>query len=345
MDLQAGTEYRQDQLPSEFFNVSPGQVIQSGGKSYKATVNNNGTRSFSPYADTSAYDSLLGSVKGATTDFANTLDAREANAFKDYLGAVKSQPTALETYQQQLEAAGVPKMRETAKGLQDTIYGLEDSLRRVEGNVAATTRNSIVTQAQREGIINEQQKPLLTNLGWLSQNLGRISTAITDATGQALTLTNLSSQDSQRIIDAYSKQLEMITHGDDRALNAFISDTNNFLNVTLAKIQRNEKVSDQEAANAFELLKLQKQAEANMQQAQFTASQPSNSIVTVNGSQRLIDTKTGKTIMELGPEKAASGIGTGGIGTGGIASYYTSSPSNNSLGVNDAVYQYLYGGK
>lgn len=295
--MDYGHQYTQGELPSDVFNSSNGDIRSFNGQQVKVTVNDNGTRTLSPYTDTSSYDNLLGSVKDATSNFASQVNQNENNAFKQYLDVVQGQPTSVDFYNKQLEQAGVPQLRQSQKSLQDTIYGLEDTLRRVEPNVDATTKNSIVTNAQRSGMIEARQKPLIEDLGWLNQSLGRLSSAISEATGQALTLTNLNAQDQQKIVDAYKIQLDLATKQGDRALQAFSQDIDNVLNVTLAKIHRGEQVSDTEAANAFELLKLQKTAELNMQAEE---AKMDTEVVTVGGRKILLDKKTGKTIADLG---------------------------------------------
>jgi esterase/lipase len=309
--------------------AEPGGAAPSGG----------GSASAAPAAphyeyNPAAYDNLLTKVQGATSDFAKGVDATENSAFDDYINVIKSQPTSVDFYNNQLEQAGVPELRKSQSTLQGQIYDLEDTLRRVEPNVTATTGQSLVTESQRQGMVTEKQKPLIQDLGWLGQSLGRVSGAITDATGQALTLTNLNSQDQEKLVQAYKDKLSLATTQGNRALEAFSKDIDNVLNVTLAKIQRQEKVSDSEAANAFELLKLQKTAEYNMQ---AEAAKSSTEVVEVGGRKKLIDKKTGAVISDLG----AATSGTSGTGAD-LSKYLT--PQNTTPTYDPNLYKFMFSG-
>jgi hypothetical protein len=305
--MDAGRQYTQNELPGDVFNKGDGDVVDFNGGTYKIKNNGNGTRSFSPYVDTSAYDSLLAGAPKAA-DYAQGLNANENDAFNNYFNYVASQPTPLDFYNQIAEQQGIPQMRQTQKTLQGQVFDLEDTLRRVEPDVTATTGQSIVTEAQRRGMVTERQKPLVENLGWLGQSLGRVSGAITEANQQALNLTQLNEQGAQKMIDAFKTKLELATQQGTRALQAFIHDTDQVVSITLAKIARKEKVSDDEANRAFEMLKLQKTAELNMQAEN---AKTNTEVVEAGGRKLLIDKNTGKTIADLGSSKSGAAAGTG----------------------------------
>lgn len=273
-------------------------------------------------ANTASYDQLLKSLPKAA-DYANQINTGINNDFQTYLDAINKAPKAADTYQANLEAAGIPNLQKTASSLQGQVYSLEDALRAVEGNVAGTTQNSLVTQAQRAGMIEARQKPLQENLGTISTALGRITDAINQGKSDALTLTGLSQQDSKMVLDAYSKKLDIAMTQGAQSLQAFISDTNNVLNTTLAKIHRGEQVSDQEAQNAFELLKLNKTAELELENAKATADlggDNSKRYITLGDGTQLYDTQTNQIIASNAKDyKAGGGTGStgGSIGSGG----------------------------
>ena len=289
-----------------------------------------------PSFDPAAYDNLLKTLPTAS-DYVSGVNAKEDSALNDYFGYLNSQETPLSFYTKLSEAQGIPAMRKTQSTLQGQIYDLEDTLRRVEPNITATTGNSLVTEAQRQGMVTAKQKPIIENLGWLGQSLGRVSSAITDATAQALNLTQLQQQGVQQFVDAYKTKLDVAMNQGAQGLQAFMNDTNNVLNVTLAKIHRGEQVSDTEAANAFELLKLQKTAELNMK---ADAAKTSTEVVEANGRKLLIDKNTGKTIADLGSSTAPKTTPSG-FNTTPTSAKPTSSPSSG--GINPDLYNLLFG--
>lgn len=297
--LTPGTQYTQPQLPDNVFNAGDGSQVSYNGQQYTVKNNGNGTRSFSPYVDTSAYDNLLGTVGNATSNFqTNTVNPAENSAFNDYLNTIKSQPSSVDVYNQQLTAGGVPQLQKTSATLQGQIYNLQDTLSKVKPNIAATTGNSIVTQAQRDGMVTAAETPLNEQLGTLGTAEGRITDAITQGKADALTLTNLNSADQQKLVDAYKDKLTLAESQGAASLQAFTTDISNTLSVTLAKIQRGETVSDTEAANAFELLKIKDQAAADISvnNAKPTTTSDANRYITVGDGAQVYDTQTGQIV-------------------------------------------------
>lgn len=253
------------------------------------------------------YDDLMSNLPKAT-EYAATLDSSENQAMADYFGYLKSQPTPLDFYTKMTEAAGIPQLRQTQKTLQSQIYSLEDSLRRIEPDISATTGNSLVTEAQRRGMIEERAKPVREALGWQSQSLGRVSDAITNATQDAMNLTGLQEQGVERMSGAYKTKLSVIADQNARKMTGFTTDMQNTLNITLAKIARSEAVSDQQAQQAFELLKLEKQYQLEKNKLeeeyklkdQYKDTSLDTEIVTVGGRKKLINKQTGEVISDLG---------------------------------------------
>lgn len=251
-----------------------------------------------------AYDNLLTSMPKAT-EFAKGVNSIEDAALGDYFGYLNTQESPLAFYQRMENEAGLPNMRKAQATLQGQIFDLEDTLRRVEPNVTATTGQSIVTEAQRQGMVTAKQKPLLESLGWIGQSLGRVSNAITETTAQILNLTELQQQGVERFISAYKTRLDVAMKQGDRAMSAFIEDTNKILQVTLAKIARQEKVGDMEAANAFELLKLQKSAEIALEAER-------NKLITVGEGTSVYDPKTGQVVFTAPKQYKGDGDGADG---------------------------------
>lgn len=264
-----------------------------------------------PSFNPEAYDNLLKNTPKAG-DMVQGINANENNAFSDYLDYIKGQASPIDFYNKISEAQGIPGLRKTQSTLQGQIYDLEDTLRRVEPDVTANTSQSLVTESQRRGMVTEKQRPLVENLGWLGQSLGRVSSAVSEADQRALNLTQLNEQGQQKFIDAFKTKLQLATSQGDRALQAFIKDTDTVLDVTLAKIHRGEQVSDIEAANAFEIFKMNKQAELNLKELEFKASQPKD-LMSLSEGTTVYDPNTGQVKYTV-PKTYKSEGGGGGSG-------------------------------
>jgi len=140
----------------------------------------------------------------------------------NYDELAKAQPSTLDFMKKTDEELGLPQQQKIAGTVREQIYSLEDQLKRVAPNVDATTKQSLVTQAQRENMINAAQRPIQENLATQATNLGRITEGIT----------------------ALQDRSARLTAG-------FTADRESTLNLALQKIQRGEQLSDIEIQQAF----------------------------------------------------------------------------------------------
>lgn len=238
-------------------------------------------------ANPQMYDDLLNKLPKAQ-DYAASLDARDNEAFTDYLKVAQGQQKPLDFYTGALNEAGVPQMRKTASTLQGQIYNMEDTLRRVEGDVIANSRNSIVTDSQRRGMTTERQKPLVENLAWLGQSVGRISDSISKETSNAMNLTGLNQQGQQMELDPYKMRIQMVAEQNARRMTGFTTDLQNTLEVGLAKIKRGEQLDDREFARVAELAKMEKEYQLKAQQTK--------DYLTIGEGTTVFDPNTGKAV-------------------------------------------------
>lgn len=267
--------------------------------------------------NSAAYDTLLKNLPKAQ-DVATSLNGGVNSAFQNYLDYVKGAPTPLDTYTKISAQQGIPQMQQTAKTLQGQIFNLEDALGRVPENVAATTGNSIVTQAQREGIINEKSQPLQQNLSKQSTAYGRVSDALTAAKNDVMNLTSLSEQGVQNVTDALKEGISVAQDNAARSMSGFTADNENILNITLAKIHRGEQISDQEAQDAFDLLKMQKQYNYDLALQQDKSKGGSN-YVTLSEGEAVYDPTTGKVVYKNPKTSTSGGSGSGYTINGGAS--------------------------
>lgn len=179
-------------------------------------------------------------------------------ALKSYVMAMRGQDKPLDVYSKLEAEAGLPQMKQTAATLRENIGNLEDTIRRVEPNISATTRNSLVTEGQRAGMVEARQKPLLQNLGTLTTGLGRIEQGITAASQGIDTKTGLFIKGQEQELQPYQVELTAMQDRAARMVSGFTADNQNNLQVLLAKWNRQNELNDREVDQAFELLKLEK---------------------------------------------------------------------------------------
>lgn len=246
------------------------------------------------------------------TDFATNLNTMENAAFDEYKGAVSSQAKPLQVFRQFSEELGIPKLKQSQATLTGTISDLEDTLDRVEGNVNATTRESYVTEGQRQGLVTAGQEPIMRNLSKISTAAGRIGNQINEAQSLLGTMTQLAMQGQDRDLAPYQQKLQMVSNQAARLMTGYTSDRETQLTLLMDKLQRERQLDDREWALANQLASEERTFSRAKEQFLFeNANQsPSTQIVTINGSQRLIDTNTGQTIMELGRSSAPASGGS-----------------------------------
>lgn len=223
-------------------------------------------------------------------------------ALKAYVMALRGQKNPLDVYNELETAAGLPQMKETASTLRGQIGSLEDTIRRVEGDVNASTGQSLVTEAQRRGMVTAKQQPLLENLNTLTTGLGRIEQGISAASSDIGTKTGLFVQGQEQALKPYEVQVTALQDRAARLVSGFTADTQNQLTTLMAKWNRSNELTDKETDQAFELLKLEK-----------------------NYNNEIEKMKQQSTI-DLAEYKAKKGIDNSGNGTpSNINSYYDSS--------------------
>jgi hypothetical protein len=241
-------------------------------------------------------------------DFAKGLDVKENDAFNSYKMAANSYAKPLDIYNQLTEAAGVPQLMKTSSTLQGQINDLEDSIRRAEGNVNATTQNSLVTEGQRAGMIEARRKPLQENLSYLGTGLGRVQNAITQAKSDIGNQVGLYLTGREQDLDVYKTQMNMVADQTARQMTGFTSDRQTQLDILLDKLQRQRQLDDREWEQASELANLEKQYEL---EKKYATDQLDTEIITVGGRKKLVNKQTGEVVADFGSSSEGGGTATG----------------------------------
>jgi len=107
--------------------------------------------------------------------------AVEDPALRELVMAMKAREDPLAIYSRLEQEAGLPPLREAATTLTKEISSIEDLLEQIEPGIAARTRESLVTEAQRRGMVTAEKEPWTEKLGKLGTALGRVGERITTA--------------------------------------------------------------------------------------------------------------------------------------------------------------------
>jgi hypothetical protein len=128
----------------------------------------------------------------------------------------KTQQNPLSLYNEAQSKLGIPEIRTRVSGLRTSLTNTENLLNQVEGSVTGRTQGSLVTEAQRQRLVNLERQPLTTQYGQMSGQLTNESANLSDLLGQAGNTTNLTLQGyattkqdiTQRLSTAKEKESE-----------------------------------------------------------------------------------------------------------------------------------------
>ena len=214
-------------------------LAATGGAGKMAAGTSGGTSSSAPLG-------IDESQVPSTLDYVQKLNTTEDTAFSDLVMAMKARKSPLDVYTGLEEASGLPAMRTGAISLTKAISDIEDTLETVEPDVAARSRESLVTEAQRRGIVTQRKEPLLENMGKLTTGLGRLKELI-GLTGQDVgTKANLYAQGEEQKIEVQKLQYTTLVDRNARLLSGFTSDKETKLQILRDKLQRQQQLSDME---------------------------------------------------------------------------------------------------
>lgn len=152
----------------------------------------------------------------------------------------------LDIYSELEAEAGLPELRASANTLTGEINNLEDTLRLVEGDVTARTRESMLTEAQRRGLVTEKRRPIIDQLKELGTGLGRVMAGIGRAESNIGTKTQLAMQGQQMELEPLQLMYSTMVDRNARLLTGFTEDRQTQLDMLWDKLERTRYLSDRE---------------------------------------------------------------------------------------------------
>ena len=227
----------------------------------------------------------------STLDYITKLNATEDTAFNDLIMAMKARKSPLDVYTGLEEASGLPEMRTGAVSLAKSIADLEDTLETIEPDVAARSRESLMTEAQRRGLVTHTKQPLLEKMGKFTTGLGRLKELI-GLTGQDVgTKANLYMQGEEQKLEPLKMKYTALVDRNARNLSGFTADKETKLQILMDKLHRQQQLSDQEWQLANSLTADEKEYTRQLQQAaaeagyKVTGSESNDQLLGIIGTQ------------------------------------------------------------
>lgn len=240
----------------------------------------------------------LSDLGGSLGDKATGLAAGPTNAYNSYattMSGAGSVQNPLSVYKGLLDENGIPQLQQTAEGLTSQVNNLNQAINRVTPNVDANTGNSLVTESQREGMVNNQtqrlslaEAPIATDLSNVENALTTQEQNINGEVGAVTSNNDLISQAGQLGVSTAQANATMEATG-------YTQDAANMLQGLMTKMQITGTL-DADEWNTLSTLATRQQA-YNQQINTIAAQQKYQ---TVAPGSTLVNTQTGKTFVASG---------------------------------------------
>jgi hypothetical protein len=243
----------------------------------------------------------------STLDYITKLNTTEDTAFQDLLIAMKARKTPLDVYTGLEEASGLPAMRTGAVSLAKAIADIEATLETVEPDVAARSRESLMTEAQRRGVVTQRKEPLLTSLGKTTTGLGNLKELISLTGTDVGTKANLFLQGQEMQLEPQKMKYTALVDRNARLLTGFTSDKETKLQILMDKLNRQQTLDDQEWQLANTLTQSATEYHRQLEEAAASAGARVTGNETDDQLLGLIGTQAAAKIAKAGAATGASG--------------------------------------
>ncbi len=232
----------------------------------------------------------LGDIGGSLGNKAASVNQGPSDAFSQYSNFAKSLANPVDTSQQLLAQNGIPQLQKTSENLQGNINNLEDQINRVTPNVSANTSNSLVTEGQREGMVNAQEFPLQQSLSPLVYGLGQVNSSLSTQEQNIANEVNAQGQYQGQQLQAQGMGVTVAQDNAARQMTGYTQDADNMLQGLLKKMDIQGQLDAAEWTTLSELASKKQEYQNNIQKQQVA-----NQYQVVPAGHTLVNTFTGKT--------------------------------------------------
>lgn len=235
----------------------------------------------------------LSDLGGSLGEKATTAAAGPTAAYNTYSGTMSSAGPVrdpLSTYKGLLNENGIPQLQNTAEGLTGQVNQLNQAINRVTPNVRANTGNSLVTEAQQEGMENNQTQELQRTEAPLATDLSTVENALTTQEQNIGNEVNAVGQNNDLISQAGQLGVSTAQANAAMEMTGYTQDAANMLQGLMTKMQIQGNL-DAGEWNTLSTLATQQQA----YQQQLSTISAQQKYQNVSAGNTLVNTETGKT--------------------------------------------------
>lgn len=182
----------------------------------------------------------------SSQEFTKSQFATEDVALQALLERMKAQQSPEQIYKRYETEAGLPELRLSSKTLSSQIADLEDFLDQVEPGISAKSRESLLTEAQRQGLVAETKRPWLEKLSKFGTALGRIQEGIASGERTAGTYTSLILEGQKLALEPYQFEYSVLVDRHARLQNSWDKEKEVLLDSLYDKLKQNRFLENRE---------------------------------------------------------------------------------------------------
>lgn len=138
--------------------------------------------------------------------------AQQADAYKEigtgYRDAISDQPTVPSLITKYRDQYGVPQMQKAVQAGVQQYDELGSAIRAIPKDVAQRSQESILTQGQKNRIVQSEQAPLLEQQGIMGQNLSRMEANLGTAEANVGQMVTAEQVQQQKELDPWLKDYD-----------------------------------------------------------------------------------------------------------------------------------------
>ena len=185
---------------------------------------------------------------------------------KGFQQAIRGQESLPAMRERYAESFGLPELREREQDYSQLAGSLASQIRALPEDVAGRTRESLVTDPQRQRIIQKQQEPLLQSLQDVGQMGAQTAQQIAQREGQLGTMMGLESAQQQKELMPWQQKYELMDVNQAREMANWTFGKEAELNRLLQNAQMGMQMSEAERNRMHQLAMQEQQFENTLEE-------------------------------------------------------------------------------
>lgn len=231
--------------------------------------------------------------------------------FNEYSTQLKGQETSEAAYKRLTEEAGIPGLQEQMGVFSESLTKLKSGLNEVEQAINERTQGKFVSEAGRARMVAQERGALTTQIARLAEAYAPLMQTLNEKRAGVGTQLQLLASDQVKQLRPIEAKINALSDRFAREMSGFDQDSQNALNLVLAKLQREQTLSDQEWQSANALL--QREDEYNKQKdlLSYEASLKKSNQAAPTDPSKYFTTPGSATVQSGGGSAVVSGGGSG----------------------------------